>query len=70
MGDALTKPEHETERALAKRIRDRMANVCDHCIHRVTHWGHSHCPKDDRKFPACVETPGINFELDERTIRG
>jgi hypothetical protein len=70
MADGLTKPEHETERALAKRIRDRMTNVCDHCIHRQVDWGYSHCPRDGRSFPTCVETPGISFELDERTIRG
>jgi len=66
----LTSPEHATERELAKRIRERMTHVCDHCIHRITHWGHSHCPHDGRHFPACVETPGVRFELDERTIRG
>lgn len=68
MGESLTHPEHETERELAKRIRARMTNVCAHCIHRVTEWGL--CPREGRQFPACVETPGISFELDERTIRG
>lgn len=66
----LTSPERCTERELAKRIRDRMTNVCDHCIHRVTDWGFSHCPRDGRAFPSCVDTPGISFELDETSIRG
>lgn len=66
--DAWTAPERFTERELAKRVRSQMTNVCAHCIHRVTEWGL--CPHEGRQFPACVETPGVRFELDERTIRG
>jgi hypothetical protein len=70
VSDALTRPERAAERAIAKRIRDGMVNICAHCIHRQTHWGVSHCPREGREFPACVETPGITFEFDATTIQG
>ena len=70
MSDALTRPERAAEREIAKRIRSGMVNICDHCIHRQTHWGVSHCPRDGRQFPACVETPGITFEFDASTVQG
>lgn len=70
MSEALTRPERSAERELAKRIRSDMVNICDHCIHRQTHWGVSHCPREGRQFPACVETPGITFEFDATTIKG
>jgi hypothetical protein len=68
--DALTSPEWRAERELAKRVRQRMTNVCDFCIHRQQAWGISYCPHEGRKFPVCVETPGVSFELDESQVRG
>ena len=68
--DSLTRPERAAEREIAKRIRGDMVNVCDHCIHRQTHWGYSHCQREGRNFPACIETPDITFEFDATTIRG
>lgn len=70
MSEALTRPERFAELQRAKRIRSAMDNICDHCIHRQTHWGLSHCPREGRQFPACVQTPGISFEFDAATIQG
>lgn len=69
MPNFLTAPERSADRQIAKRIRDGMRNVCDHCIHRQVDWGYSHCPIDGRSFPTCVETLGTSFEFDE-TVRG
>lgn len=71
MSDALTRPERATEINLARRQRSKiMRDPCAYCMHREIAFDRSFCPTLGRIWPRCMNTPGLQFELDESTLRG
>jgi len=68
--DPLTDPEHRVDRGMRKRIVAEITRRggCACCVHRVDAWGKSTCPQASRTWPLCMHTPGMAFELDERTL--
>jgi hypothetical protein len=64
-----TAPERSTERAKAVRVRAAIyrAGGCTYCLHRLTNWGGC---EQGRTFPLCLKTPGTEFELDQKRLKG
>lgn len=69
MGEVLTRPERAAERELARRARVKVvaAGGCPYCLHRLTNWGGC---RQGRTFPACMKSPGVEFEPDHEKLQG
>lgn len=72
MAEALTPPEQQAERAIAKRLRAKVtaAGGCVYCSHRVEGWGRAACDTPGRVFPRCLHTAGRKFEPDYEKLKG
>ena len=68
----LTTPERSAEFGLARRKLAAVYRLggCGACTHAVHGWGRSACNAVGRVFPRCLNTPGIQFELDHDRLKG
>lgn len=71
-GADYTRPEMNTERRIAGRLRAKVmrSGGCPFCIHAVHGWGRSACDTPGRTFPLCMKTPGLGFEPDHDRLKG
>lgn len=69
-----TRPERSAEFRLCRRILAQVNRCggCGMCRNRDKSkdaWDRGYCTHPNRTFPLCLKSPGLQFELDETTIK-